>query len=376
MYSDTPGDLTHDDGASEMPGRTLSMHKIGLIILALHIPLFIYPVVRLGIWLELSPLTILVILIPTTLSQIICRWWFRSSTNRFLGWFRKLADLWLGVSPLLLMALLVFEVILALGFMPATEAAWWVLSLSGAVTLFGMAVAVLPLVCRISFSAEHLQNPVRFVQISDLHIGSRSRRFLNRVIKRIEQLQPDFLCITGDFVDATGVPEEDLSALKTLHCPIYFCIGNHERYEDLDAILARLTRLGVRVLRTESEYVREDIQIIGIDDQEDARQVERELAKLEVNPTSFGILLYHRPRGLEAAASAGIDLMLSGHTHKGQVFPFNLLVNRVFARVAGMYQSGTTRLYVSQGTGTWGPVMRLGTRSEITLFELTSATQI
>jgi hypothetical protein len=81
--------------------------------------------------------------------------------------------------------------------------------------------------------------------------------------------------------------------------------------------------------------------------------------------------MYHRPRGLEAAADAGIDLMLSGHTHNGQIFPFNFVVSSVFDKVKGMYKNGNSRLYVSQGTGTWGPVMRIGTRSEITLFEIT-----
>ena len=364
---------------SSLPHRQVA--RIGLIILALHLPLFVYPIVRLGVWLELAPLTILLILVPTALSQMLSRWWLRhwfSSSSRvrrlLISHFRKLADLWLGISPLLLMTLLVFEGILLLGGVSATAAAWWVLAITGAMTLYGIGAAVLLRVSPVRFSSAQLRSPVRFVQITDLHIGSRTGRFLHQVTRRVEQLQPDFVCITGDLVDATGVTEDDLSGLQTLSCPVYYCIGNHERYEDLDAILARLTRLGVRVLRTESDYVREDIQILGIDDAEDAKQVAHELAKLEVDQKAFGILLYHRPRGLSAAASAGIDLMLSGHTHKGQIFPFNLVVRRAFARIAGLYQSGATRLYVSQGTGTWGPVMRLGTRSEITLFELTPET--
>ena len=211
------------------------------------------------------------------------------------------------------------------------------------------------------------------MQITDVHIGSRSAKFLELIVNRINALEPDFLCITGDFIDATGVPEEDLKSLQELNCPIYFSIGNHERYEDLDEILVRLRNLGVQVLRTESVDARGDIQVIGVDDRDDALQVERELGRLEVKQDAFGILLYHRPRGIEAAAEAGIDLMLSGHTHNGQIFPFNLVVNRVFDKVVGMYHHDSSRLYVSQGTGTWGPVMRFGTRSEITLFEVAPA---
>ena len=118
---------------------------------------------------------------------------------------------------------------------------------------------------------------------------------------------------------------------------MYFSIGNHERYEDLEDIIERLESLGVIVLRTDSVQYRDDVQIIGIDDRDDAMQVERELSRLKVREDAFGLLLYHRPRGLEAAERAGIDLMISGHTHAGQIFPFNLVVNRVFDRGRGRH---------------------------------------
>ena len=124
------------------------------------------------------------------------------------------------------------------------------------------------------------------------------------------------------------------------------------------------------VLRNETGRFREDVQVIGIDDMEDALQVKNQLRHIDVDESAFTLLLYHRPRGLVDAAKAGVDLMLCGHTHNGQIVPFNLLVNRVFDMAKGMYEHGDTRLYVSQGTGTWGPVMRLGTQGEITLFEI------
>ncbi len=135
-------------------------------------------------------------------------------------------------------------------------------------------------------------------------------------------------------------------------------------------ILLVFDSLYVILLRSQSVFPREDIQVTGVDDRDDALQVERELGKVDLEPSRFGILMYHRPRGLEAAERAGIDLMLSGHTHGGQIIPFNMVVNRVFDRMVGMHHLGNARLYVSQGTGTWGPIMRIGTRSEITLFEV------
>jgi hypothetical protein len=204
-----------------------------------------------------------------------------------------------------------------------------------------------------------------------VHIGSRSQSFLEKVVRKINQLEPDFVCITGDFIDATGVAEAELNSLKSISGPVYFSIGNHEKYEDLDEILKRMFNLGVKSLRNDQIQFRDDIQVIGIDDMDDAMQVKRQLQDIVISDDAFVVLMYHRPRGLEAAADAGIDLMLSGHTHNGQIFPFNFVVSSVFDKVKGMYKNGNSRLYVSQGTGTWGPVMRIGTRSEITLFEIT-----
>jgi hypothetical protein len=103
---------------------------------------------------------------------------------------------------------------------------------------------------------------------------------------------------------------------------------------------------------------------------EDAMQVQRQLSQIELDEQAFNLVLFHRPRGLEAAAAAGVNLIISGHTHNGQIYPFNFLVSRVFDKIKGMYQLGSARQYVNEGTGTWGPIMRVGTRSEITLFEI------
>ena len=276
----------------------------------------------------------------------------------------------LGISPILFMALIAFEVlVMAFGIAPAL-AAYGVVLVTFVAGVVGTGVAMTPFVKRIRLTSPRLKSAVRFVQITDVHIGSRGKDFLDRVIARVNREKPDFLCITGDFIDATGVPESDLVALKSVIGPVYFCIGNHEKYEDVKDILQRLENLGVHVLIDKTLKHREDIQVIGIDDAEDPNQVKRQLNQLELDRDAFKLLLYHRPRGLEAAAQHQIELTLSGHTHNGQIFPFNIAVGRVFKRLKGMYQIGEARQYVSQGTGTWGPAMRIGTRSEITLFEL------
>jgi predicted MPP superfamily phosphohydrolase len=350
--------------------RPIGMRSFIAIFFAMHIPLFIYPVLRLCDWLELSPPVTALLLTPVALSQVISRWLLRDVKQPLVRSLRYAADFLLGLSPILLMILLLFEFLVLLGLVDVWSAAVTVLGVSIFISILAVLFAIIPEVKKVTFESSFLNGPLRFVQITDVHIGSRSKAFLDQVIRKVKALQPEFLCITGDFIDASGVAEEQLAVLRTLECPIYFTIGNHERYEDLDEILVIMSALGVNILRTNAIRHREDVQVLGIDDRDDAKQVEQELVKMKVDRLAFSILLYHRPHGLEAAEAGGVDLMISGHTHNGQIFPFNFIVYSVFDRIVGMYQLGGSRLYVSQGTGTWGPVMRLGTRSEITLFEI------
>jgi predicted MPP superfamily phosphohydrolase len=340
-----------------------------LVVVLLHILLFAYPIVRLCQWLSISGGLTLAIFLPLFFSQIVARIYLRHANAGWVFWLRRGADLWLGISPLILCMVFIAEIPVALAWFSASHAAKAVLILSFVLLAYSVLNAYSATVVTVKLSSRKLKSPLRFVQITDVHIGSRSADFLNRVIERVNSVNADFLCITGDFIDATGIDENQLSALRNCTVPIYFSIGNHERYEDLDDILQRLKNLGVTVLRSQT-HIHEQVQLIGIDDQERPDQVERELATLQVDRNRFVLLLYHRPRGLRAAASAGVDLMISGHTHNGQIVPFNFIVGRVFEQTVGLFREGMTQLYVSPGTGTWGPVMRLGSKGEVTLFEV------
>jgi len=343
-----------------------------LTALLLHIPLFAYPVLRLCDWLNIGTWPTVAIFLPLFFSQIVARLYLRHANSGLLFWLRRGADLWLGISPLLFCMLVAAELPVAMGWLQASTAAWGLIILALALTAYSMANAYSPSVVRVRLDSEKLTSTLRFVQISDVHIGSRSARFLARVIRQVNELDAEFLCITGDLIDMTGVGEKHLSSLRDCKMPIYFSVGNHERYEDLEVIVDRLESRGVTCLRSRAVFHGE-VQLIGIDDSDRPTKVARELTRVDVDRHRFVLLLYHRPWGLTAAAEAGVDLMISGHTHNGQVIPFNFVVNQVFERSVGLFDSGRTRLYVSPGTGTWGPVMRLGSRGEVTLFEIRPA---
>jgi len=221
----------------------------------------------------------------------------------------------------------------------------------------------------IQLAAPQMAESYRIVQISDIHIGSRSPAFLKKVVQQVNKHKPDMIVITGDLLDSSTVNTNDLAALAKLSSPTYMCIGNHERYVDLDKALASIAAHGVNILRDESLIV-DGVQLIGIDDRDRPDALPSILDNMKLDPDVYSILLYHRPDGWQAALDKSIMLTLSGHTHAGQMFPFGFLVKRQYPNMTGLFTQQDKSLYVSEGTGTWGPIFRLGTRCEMTVIDL------
>lgn len=275
---------------------------------------------------------------------------------------------WMGSCFLAFVLLLPTE-LLVLSGADAQQLAALLCALVLALSLWGMVNAWMLHVQTLDTPAPEALRGTTIAQISDVHIGSRAPGFLAPIVARVNQLQPDYVVITGDLIDMRDIPREALAALAQFEAPTLFCTGNHERYVDLEAICARLTDLGIDVLRNRST-LHDSIQFIGIDDAEAKTQVAEVLPSIDPVPDAYRILLYHRPDSAEAAAAWGCHLMLTGHTHRGQIIPFNFLVSRVFPRLYRDYHVDDMTLYVSPGTGTWGPVMRIGSKCEITLIRL------
>ncbi len=227
--------------------------------------------------------------------------------------------------------------------------------------------------------------PIRIVQVSDVHLGLLvGKRRLEAILGRIRAAGPDLLVSTGDMLDAVGDHLEPLAALwRGVTPPLgkYAVTGNHEYYTGIPGALAFLDGAGFRVLRDEALVIPGAANLIGREYRapgglagSPARS--RQLAELvrAGDPGLFTLLLNHLPSGFEeAAAPLGVDLQLSGHTHDGQLFPFRWLVRLSFRHVAGLHRQGDSLLYVSRGTGTWGPPLRFLAPPEVTLFELIPA---
>ena len=224
----------------------------------------------------------------------------------------------------------------------------------------------------------------RIVQLSDIHIGPTiGKEFLETLVAQVNALEPDVVAITGDLVDgsvaAIGPLVAPLAALRAKH-GVYFVTGNHEYYSGAPEWVAFLGTLGVRVLRNERVAIggEHGFDLAGIDDWSAHEFGEGHGANLPRalegrDPSRALVLLAHQPRAIVEAAALGVCLQLSGHTHGGQIFPWNFMVRLQQPYVAGLHAHGDSQIYVSSGTGYWGPPMRLGAPAEITHIEIVPA---
>ncbi len=282
---------------------------------------------------------------------------------------RYLVVHWLGVSFVFAVLTLTAEPVRMLTDLDDRLIVQSVIVIGVVLVLFSVLVSHHLSIKRLWIRSPKISRKYRIAQISDVHIGSRQSGFMQRIVNRLNTLEPDFVVVTGDLIDSSSVDYEALESIDQIKAMTFFTIGNHERYADLDKILDIAKRLGMYTLRQDSHSAGE-LLFIGIDDADRRDQVDIHLPQIANNPDQFSLLLYHRPHGWEAAIDHGIDLMLCGHTHSGQIFPFNLIVKQQFNHINGLHRNRHHHLYVSPGTGTWGPLMRLGSLNEITLFEL------
>ena len=211
--------------------------------------------------------------------------------------------------------------------------------------------------------------------VSDLHLGHvRNTGFLRRIVRKLSRLQPDVLFIAGDLFDGTAV---DLAPLAKpwaeFSAPLgaYFITGNHEQFTSPGKYLDAVRQSGIRVLENE-KIILDGLQIVGVHDRDSANAEKFQwiLRHVALDRNIASILLVHNPNRLPVAAEAGISLQLSGHTHRGQYFPFTAIVSRIYGKYAyGLNRFGDLAVYTSCGVGTWGPPMRLGSNPEIVLIQ-------
>ncbi|MGD9212295.1 MAG: metallophosphoesterase, partial [Desulfobacteraceae bacterium] len=224
------------------------------------------------------------------------------------------------------------------------------------------------------------------VHISDVHLGRTiGRTFAKRIVQIANSLGGDLISITGDLVDGSVDQLRDVAApfgeLSARH-GVWLVTGNHEYYVGVDFWIQELSRMGIRVLRNERVAIGNGtigFDLAGVDDWE--ANIEGHgydlLSALKGRDCSRPlVLLAHQPKTIVEASRLGVDLLLSGHTHGGQIWPGSWLVRLQQPYVAGLHLHGETYLYVNRGVGYWGPPMRVGSKPEIARLVLRSASKV
>lgn len=248
-------------------------------------------------------------------------------------------------------------------------------------SLVGLVQARCPRVRRVRVALDALPPELegyRIVQWSDVHVGPTIQSgFLSALVERTNALDADAIAITGDLIDGhLDDLREHVQPLAGLRARdgVFYVTGNHEYYWRASEWIPELERLGLIFLKNSHRRVREHLVIAGVTDPVGRYTHKQDLAAALAGAPAGAvkILLSHRPQMAAAAEKLGAHLQLSGHTHGGQFFPFSLFIKWFQPIVAGLHRVGGLWLYVSRGTGYWGPPSRLGVGSEITVIELTA----
>ncbi|KHF25007.1 phosphohydrolase [Solemya velum gill symbiont] len=226
-------------------------------------------------------------------------------------------------------------------------------------------------------------NGLSIVQLTDVHIGRTIKRdFLEEIVRRTNEMQPDIVVITGDLFDLPpGEIIDELQPLAKLDAPTYFVTGNHEYFHGVEPVLKTVESLGIKALTNKAVQFgdgEKHFNLVGFNDLTGGRFGIRppnvEEAYSQIDESISTIVLSHQPKSISLVEERRCDLMLSGHTHGGQIFPFGWLVKIDQPYLAGLYEHlPGKQIFVSRGTGYWGPPLRVLAPSEISRIVITRA---
>ena len=327
-------------------------------------------------------------------------YWFGDRDRRGVHeWIQALSFICMGWLSFLLVLTVTRDVLLLTTMLPplatvhtlldGAGVAWVPVGALIAVGLGALVTLRGPSVRHVDIPVEGLASDLhglRIAQISDLHVGLTMRRaYVQRVVDMTTELAPDLIALTGDIVDGSiSRLSDQVAPLKALASGdrAFFVLGNHDYYSGAAPWTAHFEAMGFRVLRnTHASFERGNARLVigGVIDfaarmsDPEARPRPDLAADGDASP-AFRLLLAHNPKIAPLAEQAGFDLQLSGHTHAGQFFPWTFVSHFVHGpHAAGLSRRGRLWVYVSAGTGTWGPPVRLGSRPELTLLRLVAA---
>ena len=332
--------------------------------------------------------TLVIVAVVLGSSYIIARVLDSRGLQTFSWPLEYVAANWIGLLFMLFATLLAVDVVTLGGRIWSNNAGmirgWTVLGV-GALALVALVQALRPpLVRDYEVQLEGLPaecDGMLLVEVSDLHLGNLlGRKWLLKLIERVNVMKPDLIVIVGDLVDGNvGRVEPLREVLQTLKAPlgVWAVTGNHEYYAGLERSVDLLREAGFQVLRDSNAEVTPGLVLAGVDDLTARQQFGQQDRAMETalagKAAGGAIMLSHSPMQAEQAAAGGAGLMLCGHTHNGQIWPFTHLVALKYPLMGGRYEVNGMTVIVCRGTGTWGPRMRLWRPSELVRVKLRSA---
>ncbi len=290
---------------------------------------------------------------------------------------------WMGAFFILIMVMIPFEIINRFYKVFNIKGGIAIVVLSVLISAYATFQAFSMTVVPVTIKIKNVKNPLKIAHLSDIHVGVfRDMNYLQGVVDSVNKLNVDAVFINGDLVDGKNdVKEEIFKPLSNFNAPVYFIAGNHDYYAGLEKIVSILKKLNVVFLFNQSVIIKGN-QITGLDfmkaDSKSTgiitvknKTIKEVMPSIKLDKNLPQILFHHSPMGEQYIENAGIDLLISGHTHGGQMFPMTILGNIGYVVNKGLGNYKNMQIYVSQGVGTFGPPMRLGTFGEITEITIT-----
>ncbi|MFP4038909.1 MAG: metallophosphoesterase [Desulfosudaceae bacterium] len=366
-----------------------TMHLFGIILISLVTLMHIYVFWRAGsvpVISQYLPKSIIILLGATAWTIFLTGLVYgHGSTGTLARFLDAVAMNWMGILFLMLVCLLAVDLLTGFGYLLPGLAG----RLRGLALLTGLILSAAafwqgtrpPVVVHYPVAIDDLPAAMEgtvLVALSDLHINShRQGQWLNEIVDRVHSLEPDLVVLLGDILEGHGEDRgpsgrKIRAILNRLTAPlgVWAVLGNHEFYGGLHKNRALNQATGLRWLRNSWVEPRPGLILAGVDDLTVNRQPEekKRLLRQTLRGRPAGavtVLLSHTPDGISTVRRSGVDLMLCGHTHGGQIWPFGYLVKLRYPFLKGLYEAGATKIIVSTGTGTWGPRLRLWRPNEI-----------
>ena len=285
-------------------------------------------------------------------------------------------SVWLVFTLYMVLSLLMADVVRV--FVPAFKCGFWIALVFTIVLLAcGYVNYRRPVINKLDITLDKpLTSPVKIVAVSDVHLGyATGKERLKEYVKKINEQNPDVVLIAGDLIDNNVRPlnEQHMDEeLRELNAPmgVYMVAGNHEYISGIEASKAFIEKANIKLLRDSVVLLSNGLQIVGRDDRHNKRRQPLADVMKKVDDRKAILMLDHQPYQVAKKDSMGVDVQISGHTHRGQIFPMNLVVDAMYEQSHGYRKWLHSHVYVSSGLSLWGPPFRIGTRSDMAVITI------